>query len=106
MGLFGIEQVKDFTMGSNGVIRFKGRVCILDDIGLKNIILEEGHKSCLRMHYDMSKMYHDGIFLVVRHKARWSSGCSHFPDLPKSKGGTLETKRDVLAVRNTRVEIG
>jgi len=48
--LLGIEKVKDFMMGGDGVLRFRGRVCILQDLELKGMILDEGHKSHFSMH--------------------------------------------------------
>ena len=55
----GTEKAKDFLMGSDGVLRFRGRVCIPEDLELKGTILEEGHKSRFSMHPGMTKMYHD-----------------------------------------------
>jgi len=57
--LLGIEKVKDFVIGSDGVLRFRGRVCIPEDLEVKGMILEEGHKSRFSMHPGMTKMYHD-----------------------------------------------
>ena len=57
--LLGTEKAKDFLMGDDGVLRFRGRVCIPEDIELKGMILEEGHKSHFSMHPGMTKMYHD-----------------------------------------------
>jgi len=53
------EKAKDFLMGGDGVLRFRGRVCIPEDLELKGMILEEGHKSRFSMHPGMTKMYHD-----------------------------------------------
>ena len=55
----GTEKAKDFLMGSDGVLRFRGRVCIPEDLELKGTILEEGHKIRFSMHPGMTKMYHD-----------------------------------------------
>ena len=57
--LLGPEKAKDFTIGSDGVLRFRGRVCIPEDLEVKGVILEEGHKSRFSMHPGMTKMYHD-----------------------------------------------
>jgi len=56
--LLGTEKAKDFVVGSDGVLRFRGRVCILEDLEVKGMILEEGHKSRFSMHPGMTKMYH------------------------------------------------
>jgi len=53
------EKAKDFVVGSDGVLRFRGRVCISEDLEVKGMILEEGHKSRFSMHPGMTKMYHD-----------------------------------------------
>ncbi|XP_027932851.1 uncharacterized protein LOC114188475 [Vigna unguiculata] len=39
------EKAKDFVIGGDGVLRFRGMVCIPEDLELKGMILEEGHKS-------------------------------------------------------------
>jgi len=57
--LLGTEKAKDFIIGGDGVLRFRGRVCIPEDLELKGMILEEGHKSHFSMHPSMTKMYHD-----------------------------------------------
>ena len=46
-------------MGSDGILRFQGRVCVPDDIEVKRVILEEGHKIRLSLHSGMTKMYQD-----------------------------------------------
>lgn len=41
------------------MMRFKDRVCIPDVPELKKSILEEGYKSGLSIHLDVTKMYQD-----------------------------------------------
>jgi len=53
--LLGTEKAKDFLMGSDGVLRFRGRVCIPEDLELRGTILEEGHNSRFSMHPGMTK---------------------------------------------------
>jgi len=55
----GLEEAKDFTLGSDGILRFQGRVCVLDDAEMKRLILAEVHKSRLSLHPGMTKMYQD-----------------------------------------------
>ena len=55
----GSEEAKDFALGNDGILRFQGRVCVLDDVEVKKLILEEGHKSRLSLHPGMTKMYQD-----------------------------------------------
>jgi len=59
VGLLGTEKAKDFTVGVDEVLRFRGRVCIPEALEVKGMILEEGHKSRFSMHPCMTKMYHD-----------------------------------------------
>jgi len=40
--LLGTEKAKDFVVGSDGVLRFRGRICIPEDLEVKGMILEEG----------------------------------------------------------------
>ena len=49
----------DFRVDDQGVLRFRGRICIPDDEDLKKLILEESHKSSLSIHLGATKMYHD-----------------------------------------------
>ena len=51
------DEVRDFTLGDDGILRFQGRVCVPDDVEVKKLILEEGHKSRLSLHPGMTKMY-------------------------------------------------
>jgi len=55
----GLDEVREFALGSDGILRFQGRVCILDDVEVKKLILEEGHKNRLSLHPGMTKMYQD-----------------------------------------------
>jgi len=55
----GSDQAKDFTLGSDGVLRFRGRVCVPEDAKVKRLILEKGHKSRLSLLPSMTKMYQD-----------------------------------------------
>ena len=55
----GSNEARDFALGNHGILRFQGRVCVLDDAKVKRLILEEGHKSHLRLHPGMTKMYQD-----------------------------------------------
>ncbi|GAU45290.1 hypothetical protein TSUD_327480 [Trifolium subterraneum] len=52
-------QENDFKMDKNGVVRFRGRVCVPDVPELKRMILDEGHKSGLSIHPGLVKMYQD-----------------------------------------------
>ncbi|GAU45087.1 hypothetical protein TSUD_85730 [Trifolium subterraneum] len=52
-------QENDFKMDENGVVRFRGRVCVPDVPELKKMIFDEGHKSGLSIHPGLVKMYQD-----------------------------------------------
>jgi len=69
--LLSIEKAKDFEKGIDRVLRFKGRVCVLEDTEVKSMILEEGHKSYFSVHPGMTKMYHD------LKESFWWSGMKH-----------------------------
>jgi len=49
----------EFSMASDGVILFEGRICVADDSELKRLILEEAHKSHFTIHPSATKMYQD-----------------------------------------------
>nr|KYP69549.1 Retrotransposable element Tf2 [Cajanus cajan] len=49
----------EFTLGVDGVLRFKNRVCVPSDPTLRCLILEEGHGSKLSFHPGATKMYQD-----------------------------------------------
>jgi len=55
----GPDETREFALGSDGLLRFQGRVCIPDDVEVKKLILKEGHKSRLSMHLGITKMYKD-----------------------------------------------
>ena len=46
-------------MDVQGVLRFRGRICIPNDVDLKRMILEESHRSSLSIHPGATKMYQD-----------------------------------------------
>ncbi|XP_050915387.1 uncharacterized protein LOC127130418 [Lathyrus oleraceus] len=49
----------DFKIDENGVMRFRGKVCVPDFPELKKKILEEGHRSGLNIHPSATNMYQD-----------------------------------------------
>jgi len=57
--LLGSDQAKEFALGSDGVLSFRGRVSVPDDAELRRLVLEEGHKSHFSLHPGMTKMYQD-----------------------------------------------
>ena len=59
IGELGTEKRKDFRMGKNGILCFRERVCAPKSRVLRKMLLDEGHKSPLRIHLGMTKMYKD-----------------------------------------------
>ena len=57
--LLGSDEAKELALGSDGVLRFRGKVCVPKDVEVRRLILEEGHKSHLSLHPRMTKMYQD-----------------------------------------------
>ena len=55
----GSDEAKDYALRSDGILRFQGRVCMPDNVEVKKVILEEGHKSRLSLYPGMTKMYQD-----------------------------------------------
>jgi len=49
----------EFHKDSNGIIKFRDRICIPAKEELRKLIMEEGHKSSLSIHLGASKMYQD-----------------------------------------------
>ena len=41
----GLEETRDFALGNDSILRFQGKVCVPEDVEVKKLILEEGHKS-------------------------------------------------------------
>ena len=46
-----------FSVGSDGILRLGGRVCVPSVPELRRMILEEGHRSKLSIHPGATKMY-------------------------------------------------
>ncbi|WJX34639.1 hypothetical protein P8452_22736 [Trifolium repens] len=49
----------EFTVASDCVILFEGRMCVPNNDEIKRLILEEAHKSSFSIHPGSTKMYHD-----------------------------------------------
>ena len=49
----------EFSLSSNGVLHFKGRLCIPDDSQLKDQILSKAHSTPYSVHPGATKMYKD-----------------------------------------------
>ena len=56
-----------YTLRSDGIFVFQGRICIPSDESLKQEILKETHKSRYIIHSGVAKIYHD-----LKHQYWWS----------------------------------
>lgn len=59
LSLVNPHKESDFKVDEHRVLRFRGRVCVLDNFELKKMILEESHISSLSIHHGATKMYQD-----------------------------------------------
>jgi len=55
----GTEKGNNYRMGSDGILRFRDRVCVPGNWRLRKHILEEANKSRLSIHPGMTKIYLD-----------------------------------------------
>ncbi|XP_050909944.1 uncharacterized protein LOC127123807 [Lathyrus oleraceus] len=55
----GQSENEDFKLDAQGVLRFRDRIYVPDDVDLKRMILEESHRSNLSIHPGATKMYQD-----------------------------------------------
>lgn len=51
----------DFELNLDGILIFRGKLCVLVDIELRHTILTEVHSSTYAMHLGSNKMYRDLI---------------------------------------------
>ena len=49
----------EFSVSANGILHFKGRLCILDDAQFKEQILSEAYPTLYSVHPGATKMYQD-----------------------------------------------
>ena len=48
-----------YEIGGDGILRYQGRLCVLDIDGLQEKILIEAHESRYTVHLGSTKMHHD-----------------------------------------------
>jgi hypothetical protein len=53
------EKSPGFSEDKQGVLRYKGRICVPNVNELKDKILREAHESAYSIHLGRNKMYHD-----------------------------------------------
>jgi isochorismate hydrolase len=49
----------DFHVAGDGMLKFRNRVCVLNNAELKRVILSEAHQSLYTVHPGNTKMYRD-----------------------------------------------
>ena len=49
----------EFTVASNGTVRFKGRIYVLDSVELRVQLLKEAHETPYSVHLSTIKIYQD-----------------------------------------------
>ncbi|XP_016700252.1 uncharacterized protein [Gossypium hirsutum] len=52
-------KTTDFECNNDGILCFRGRICVPKDVGLRQAILREAHSSSYVMHPNGKKMYHE-----------------------------------------------
>ena len=50
---------KDYSISESGLLRYKGRICVLTDVGIRREILDESHTTPYSLHPGTTKMYQD-----------------------------------------------
>jgi hypothetical protein len=49
----------DFKIADDGVLRYRGRLCVPDNLDIRDIILKKAHRSLYTIHPGSTKMYQD-----------------------------------------------
>ena len=49
----------EFSVSTDGILHFKGKLCILDDAQFKEQLLSEAHATSYSVHPGATKMYQD-----------------------------------------------
>lgn len=53
------EEKSDFVVGNDGLLRFRGRICVPRDKVIRQKVMDEAHRSRLAIHPGNNKMYRD-----------------------------------------------
>jgi len=88
--LLGSDQANEFALGDDGMLRFRGRICVPGDAEVRRLIVEEGHKSRLSLHSGISRPQEN--LLVARYEEGRCLVCICHFDLSKGEGETSETR--------------
>ena len=86
------ENIKDFHL-KEGVLWFKGRLCVPNVAELKKEVMKEVHNPTFTTYPGSTKMYYDlqTCFWWIGMKNRCARFCGQILDLTKSKNEALET---------------
>jgi len=66
LGLLNTDKAKDFSLGVDGILRFKNRICIPEDNELKQTVLSEQTQFTSRNDQDVSRSQE--VLLVAWHE--------------------------------------
>ena len=74
-------------MHVDGSVRFKGRLCMLKDVELRNELLVDAHRAKYTIHFRSTKMYQDlkETILVEWDEKSHCLVCSQLSDLSASE---------------------
>lgn len=77
-----------FDISRDGVLRYSGRLCILNFARLRHWIMDKVHNSCYSIHPNWTKMYHDikKIYLWHEMKKEVAELVEQCPNFQKVKG--------------------
>lgn len=102
------NKESDFKVDEHGVLRFQGKLCVLDNFELKKMILDKSHRSNLSIHLGATKMYQNLKKMIwwLGVKRDVDAVCVCMFDLLDIKGRAPETSGFDATIGYSRVEIG
>ncbi|KAF5481188.1 hypothetical protein F2P56_001858 [Juglans regia] len=104
-----VEKVNksELSFSEDGILRFKSRLCMLNNEEIKRIILEEAHCSLDTVHPGSRKMYRDlRVFFVERYEKGNCQICRTMPNMPTGESGTYETSKVIATTPDSIMEVG
>jgi len=101
-------EIPDINKGTDGVYRYRNRIYVPNDRIIKNLILEESHKSKLSIHPGATKMYQDlkKIFWWPRMKREIAQYVNSCLTCQKAKDRTSKASWNATFVRCASLEMG
>jgi hypothetical protein len=89
-----MKTVQQLVKGKDGLLRMGTRIWVPMYGGLRDLILEEAHKSKYLMHPGVDKMYHILKDHFAQNKKRHCGVCGEVPHMSPSEGGTPKSFRN------------